>query len=75
MGIMAASSTGVREQKLASPDASHSPSLGEGMGTTTKWKDSLAELKYTFLTLDGWIGDYVLPPAYPLLSWPPSNNV
>ncbi|TPX16789.1 uncharacterized protein E0L32_012379 [Thyridium curvatum] len=68
---MAASSTRVQEQKLASPDASHSPSLGEGMGTTTKWKDNLAELKYTFFTLDGWIGDYdymylITPNIWPL---------
>lgn len=24
-----------------------------------KWQDTLAELRHTFLTRDGWVGDYV----------------
>lgn len=35
------------------------PSSVEQGQVTTKWKDLKAALKQTFLTKDGWIGDYV----------------
>lgn len=34
------------------------PSTHEGI-VGTKWQTTLDELKHTFLTKDGWIGDYV----------------
>lgn len=36
----------------------YSPSVSEGE-VATKWQDTVAELKHTFLTKDGWVGDYV----------------
>lgn len=56
---MAMMSDEVVEQKSASRQASCPASVGEGMDTPSKWQDTIAELKYTFLTRDGWFGDYV----------------
>ncbi|KEY64180.1 hypothetical protein S7711_03473 [Stachybotrys chartarum IBT 7711] len=58
------------DQKTATPDVSYAPSLGQGRVATT-WQDRIAELKYTFMTRDGWIGDYdylylVTPNIWPL---------
>lgn len=36
----------------------YSPSVDQGT-VGSKWQDTVAELKHTFLTKDGWIGDYV----------------
>ncbi|KAF2242832.1 purine permease [Trematosphaeria pertusa] len=46
------------------------PSLSQGT-VTSKWQETVAELKYTFLTKDGWIGDYdylylITPNIWPL---------
>lgn len=46
------------DQKTTTPDVSYAPSLGQGRVATT-WHERIAELKYTFTTRDGWIGDYV----------------
>ncbi|KAF2108578.1 purine permease [Lophiotrema nucula] len=61
------------EQKTASPETTgYSPPASVSQGTvTSKWQDTLAELKYTFLTKDGWIGDYdylylITPNIWPL---------
>jgi len=46
----------------------YSPSVSQGT-INIKWQDALAELKYTFLTKNGWIGDYVRahqPPTTPV---------
>ncbi|KAF2681597.1 purine permease [Lentithecium fluviatile CBS 122367] len=48
----------------------YSPSVSQGI-VDTKWQDTLPELKYTFLTKDGWIGDYdymylITPNIWPL---------
>ena len=51
----------MEKSKSALPGAettAYSTSLSQGT-VTTKLQDMLAELKYTFLTKDGWIGDYV----------------
>jgi hypothetical protein len=50
---------GVMEQKSTSAEASYAPSLGQGVTTTSNWQNMVAEFKDTFLTRDGWIGDYV----------------
>ncbi|KAH7308623.1 purine permease [Stachybotrys elegans] len=41
------------------------------MATTSKWQNTMAELRYMFLTRDGWIGDYdymylITPNVWPL---------
>jgi hypothetical protein len=36
----------------------YSPSVSQGT-MSSKWQDTVAELKYSFFTKDGWIGDYV----------------
>jgi hypothetical protein len=51
----------MEKPKSALPGAettAYSTSLSQGT-ITTKWQDMIAELKYTLLTKDGWIGDYV----------------
>lgn len=44
-------------QKSVEPDT-YSPSISNGT-VGTRWQEIFAELKYTFTTKDGWIGDYV----------------
>jgi hypothetical protein len=46
------------ENKGAQENVAYSPSVSQGT-VTNKWQDTVAELKHTFLTRDGWIGDYV----------------
>lgn len=51
----------MEKPKSALPGAestAYPTSLSQGT-VTTKWQDMLVELKYTLLTKDGWIGDYV----------------
>lgn len=50
--------TGVMEQKPALLEASSLPSTRDHIATS-RWQETLSELKWTFLTKDGWIGDYV----------------
>jgi hypothetical protein len=46
------------ENKGAEENATYSPSVSQGT-LTSKWQERVAELKHTFTTKDGWIGDYV----------------
>ncbi|KAH7071625.1 purine permease [Paraphoma chrysanthemicola] len=48
----------------------HEPTLAEGI-VIGKWQNTLQELRYTFLTKDGWVGDYdylylITPNIWPL---------
>ncbi|KAF2639209.1 purine permease [Massarina eburnea CBS 473.64] len=50
--------------------AGYSPSIRQGR-VSSSWENKIAELKYTFLTKDGWIGDYdyiylITPNVWPL---------
>ena len=48
------------KSKYAEETGQYSPAASQETGTvTTKWQDTLAEIKYAFTTRDGWIGDYV----------------
>jgi hypothetical protein len=48
------------KSKYAEERGPYSPAVSEEMGiVTTKWQDTLAEIKHAFTTKDGWIGDYV----------------
>lgn len=46
------------DKKTTLPETNYSPSLSQGT-INRNWKDMIEELKHTFLTKDGWIGDYV----------------
>lgn len=49
-----------QKSKYAEETAPYSPVTSHEVGTvTTTWQDTLAELKYSFTTKDGWIGNYV----------------
>jgi hypothetical protein len=52
------------ENKVVEQSNSYTPSVSNGE-VTTSWKDTLAHLKHTFTTKEGWIGDYVYnsPPS------------
>ncbi|RAR00046.1 purine permease [Stemphylium lycopersici] len=71
---MATESHSEAESKPKYPDETtpYSPAGSQEEGTvTTKWQDTLAEIKYTFTTKDGWIGDYdyvylITPNIWPL---------
>lgn len=48
------------KSQYAQETGSYSPPTSHEVGTvTTKWQDTIAEIKHTFTTRDGWIGDYV----------------
>jgi len=48
------------KSKYAEETGQYSSAESQEIGTvTTKWQDTLAEIKYAFTTKDGWIGDYV----------------
>jgi len=48
------------KSKYAEETGQYSSTESQEIGTvTTKWQDTLAEIKYAFTTKDGWIGDYV----------------
>lgn len=43
-----------------SPEHTNSQSISHEEGiTSTRWEETLAELRYMLTTKDGWIGDYV----------------
>lgn len=43
-----------------SPEDTNSRSISQEEGAvSTRWQDTLAELRYMLTTKDGWIGDYV----------------
>jgi hypothetical protein len=48
------------KSKYAAETGQYSTTTSREMGTvTTKWQETLREIKYAFTTKDGWIGDYV----------------
>jgi hypothetical protein len=51
------------ENKVVEQTASYAPSVSNGEVATT-WDDTLAHLKHTFTTKEGWIGDYVCLPHH-----------
>ncbi|EUC37414.1 hypothetical protein COCCADRAFT_1655 [Bipolaris zeicola 26-R-13] len=61
-----------QKSKYAEETAPYSPVTSHEVGTvTTTWQDTLAELKYSFTTKDGWIGNYdyvylITPNIWPL---------
>jgi hypothetical protein len=52
------SSTDIEQKAMAKDTVTYTPSIEDGE-VSTKWEDRLQGLKKTFLTKEGWIGDYV----------------
>jgi hypothetical protein len=59
------------EKKMPDQINSYSPSVSDGE-VLSPWRETLASLRQTFLTKEGWIGDYVrllIHIGYPILTY------
>ena len=47
------------DKKSPQEESSYSPSLSDGEVIESTWEKRLSDIRQTFLTKEGWIGDYV----------------
>jgi hypothetical protein len=47
------------DKKSPQAGSSYAQSISDGDVVETTWENRLSDLKQTFLTKEGWIGDYV----------------
>jgi hypothetical protein len=52
------SSTDIEQKTMAKDTVTYAPSIEDGE-VYTNWQNTIKNLKETFLTKEGWIGDYV----------------